>query len=67
MFYTYGVPEARSPGGEFFRAGRFEDLLRANRGGSARQICESTLRTLDEFQANERHDDVTILTLHRRR
>jgi serine phosphatase RsbU (regulator of sigma subunit) len=67
VLYTDGVPEARSPSGEFYREARFETLLAANATGTARNLCEAALADVARFQGDEAHDDVTLLVISRSR
>ncbi len=67
VLYTDGVSEARTADGEFFGVGRLEQLLGSAGGCGARDLCESTAREVDRFQAGELKDDVTVLALRRLR
>ena len=65
VMYTDGVPEARSPDGQFYGEDFFEALLRANAGTPAREICEMTINELNGFQAGKLSDDVTLMIFRR--
>lgn len=65
VLYTDGVPEARAPGGEFYREERFEALLSAMSPHSPRELCEQTLVEVLRFQNDDPHDDITMLVLAR--
>lgn len=65
VLYTDGVPDARSPDGEFFGEENFIDLLKICSGKTAREICEYTVDVLVGYQANKLKDDTTLLVLKR--
>jgi phosphoserine phosphatase RsbU/P len=65
VLYTDGVPEARAPGGAFFREDRFEDLLVAHSSRSPRGLCEDTLAEVLRYQNGDPHDDITLMVLSR--
>lgn len=65
VFYTDGVPEARSPGGEFYRAARFEAVLGTLGHETAQAICDRSMAEVAAFQNGAAHDDITLLVLGR--
>ncbi len=65
VLYTDGVSEARSPSGNFYGEKFFEDLLTANAGSSASEICDLAINELNGFQAGKLSDDITLLVLRR--
>ncbi|MBC7834902.1 MAG: SpoIIE family protein phosphatase [Phycisphaerales bacterium] len=65
VFYTDGVPDARSSAGEFYRMSRFEGILAACRGHAPREVCGRVLDDVGDFQRSEAADDITLLVLHR--
>jgi GAF domain-containing protein len=60
LMYTDGVTEARD-GVRFFGEGRVRRALR--RGGSAREITDRLLSSVERFSRSGIHDDVAILTV----
>lgn len=65
VLYTDGVTEATSRANELFGEERFEQLLSRNASASVSQLCEIVTKTIDEYQAHEQFDDITLLVLHR--
>ncbi len=59
-----GLTEARSPAGEFFGAGRLQELLRAGLRMEPRMLGEAIFREVELFSAGApRADDQTLLLL----
>jgi len=67
VLYTDGVTEARSEEGGFFGHSRLMRFLAKNGHRSADRLCGFLLRAVDEFQAQRRQDDATLLVFHRKR
>lgn len=67
VFFTDGVSEARSEGGEFYTEHRFELLLTTLGNETVRGVCEKTVAVLEEYQHGDPHDDLTVLVLGRNR
>ncbi len=65
ILYTDGIPDARSPDGQFFGEDNFIDLLKISTGKSVREICEYTVDVLMGYQGNSLKDDTTLLILKR--
>jgi len=65
VLYTDGVPDARSPDGQFFGEENFIDLLKICTGKTAREICEYTVDILIGYQGNILKDDMTLLVIKR--
>jgi serine phosphatase RsbU (regulator of sigma subunit) len=63
LFYTDGIVEARSPGGEAFGLDRFTDfIVRQEADGlSAPETLRRLVRALLEYQNSELQDDATVL------
>jgi sigma-B regulation protein RsbU (phosphoserine phosphatase) len=62
LFYTDGVPEARS-GTEFFGDERVQDLLGDCRGGKADNIARCLVDHALQFQGGLARDDIALLVL----
>ena len=61
LFYTDGITEARSPGGELFGMGRLDTVLRASQG-SAANLIDQTLAAVEAFTGGRPPtDDRTLL------
>jgi phosphoserine phosphatase RsbU/P len=61
---TDGVWEAADPKGKMFGKEPVYDAIRKNHNGSANEILEAILYTLDEFQAGaKKEDDVTLVVI----
>lgn len=65
LLYTDGFTEARSPEGEFYGPGRLKALLQASHESSTRELCETAVRDITQFQNSQLADDLTILALRR--
>lgn len=65
LLYTDGVTEARSPSGDFFGSERLAASVRSLSQRSASEICQSLVEEVLGFQAQQPHDDITILALNR--
>jgi PAS domain S-box-containing protein len=63
VFYTDGVTEARSPGGEFFSEQGLKALCTRCAGLSAEEIAEKVERGVMKFQRGELRDDIALLVL----
>jgi sigma-B regulation protein RsbU (phosphoserine phosphatase) len=66
VLFTDGVPEAENAEGEFFGDDRVRDLLGELTGESAEGLCGSISRRIDEYEAGNPHDDVTVLAFGRK-
>ncbi|HWR38160.1 MAG TPA: PP2C family protein-serine/threonine phosphatase [Patescibacteria group bacterium] len=63
LTYTDGVTEAQDTEEELFGNGRLETLLSSSRG-TAKRICETILKAVNDFSAgNEQSDDITLLAV----
>ena len=61
---TDGVWEAANPKGKMFGKEPIYDAIRKNHNGSANEILEAILYTLDKFQAGaKKEDDVTLVVI----
>lgn len=65
VLYTDGFPEARSPSGEFYGAGRIRNFLGMHAQSSPGVLCEAAVRELSQFQQGNLADDLTLLALRR--
>lgn len=65
VLFTDGVPDARCSNGSFYGSTRFEASLAECRNAQARSTCEELMNTLNRFQAEEPHDDITLVVLGR--
>ncbi|HIF50372.1 MAG TPA: HAMP domain-containing protein [Thiotrichaceae bacterium] len=65
VLYTDGIPEARSPGGEFYGDNAFTDLLSNYAGKQTKEICDHVINEITEYQAGELSDDITLMVLLR--
>lgn len=65
LFYTDGVPEARSPDGDFFGPERLVDLLARNLAGGlpTPETLRRVVRALLSHQQGQLTDDATLLLL----
>ena len=63
VFYTDGVTEARSPGGDFFGEERLCQLLAANADQHAADIARDLKNAVLEFQEGYPRDDLALLVL----
>jgi sigma-B regulation protein RsbU (phosphoserine phosphatase) len=67
LFYTDGVTDAKSIGGERFEDARLFEAIEAARGGSASEVVESIRGAVEQFQAGALPaDDITIVVIGRR-
>jgi hypothetical protein len=67
VFYTDGVTDARSAGGERFEDARLVDAIQAARTGSAGDVVDSIRASVERFQAGTLPaDDITIVAVGRR-
>ncbi len=64
--YTDGVTEAVAPDKTFFGRKRLEQYLRDSAGREMKTICTTLVSDLDNFQGENRFDDITILALKNR-
>ena len=68
VMYTDGVSEAMNASGEEFGTERLEEILRYNPPAGAAETNEKILQAIQDFTEGIRQsDDITCLTLHRRR
>jgi sigma-B regulation protein RsbU (phosphoserine phosphatase) len=67
VLYTDGVPEAEGPDEEFLGDERFRSLLRETAGESVQKLTEHVAAEVDAYQEGRRSDDVTLLTILRKR
>ena len=65
VLYTDGIPEARSPEGEFYGEERFARFLAGHAGLAPGELCGALVAEADRFQEEEPEDDLTILVLRR--
>ena len=67
VFYTDGVTDAVSAGGERFEDARLLEAIEAARGGSAGDVVDSIRGAVERFQAGTLPaDDITIVAVGRR-
>ena len=67
VLYTDGLPEARSPGGEYFGEKHFSTLLAANAGVPPEKLCNLVVNEVTAFQEGNLADDMTLLILKRKK
>jgi sigma-B regulation protein RsbU (phosphoserine phosphatase) len=67
ILYTDGLPEARSPRGEFFGDERVMAAVLAGIGEEPAALCRRISETTAVFQAGAFADDLTLLVVARRR
>ena len=65
LLYTDGFPEARSPAGEFYGMPRIKTFLQKNAQLNCLDLCEASIREIDNYQNQNLSDDVTLLALKR--
>ena len=66
LFYSDGVTESRSPGGEEYGVGRLARVVEAHRSSAPADMVAGCLRELRAFSAGQpRIDDVTMMALRR--
>ncbi len=63
VLFTDGVTEARNSGGEEFGEPKLLDLLKANRGRTARELQQEILTAVQAFSAGDLEDDATLLVI----
>jgi sigma-B regulation protein RsbU (phosphoserine phosphatase) len=66
VLFTDGVSEARDPRGEYFAPNNLLRCLQDLAGASAKRLCESLGRSVQEFVAGSPQDDATVVVLERR-
>lgn len=64
--FTDGLPEARSPKGDFYRDERLLELVAAHAAEDPAQFCASVVSRIEEFSGFHLSDDLTLLVLRRR-
>lgn len=64
--YTDGLPEARSPTGDFYRDERLLDLLAMQVDVAPADFCAAIVSRIEEFSGFHLSDDLTLLVLRRR-
>ncbi|MBF0528165.1 MAG: SpoIIE family protein phosphatase [Deltaproteobacteria bacterium] len=67
IFYTDGITEACTPDGQFFGEERLIALLSQFSPLDLEESCHRIIDLLDEFQAGEQFDDITIMMLRKNR
>lgn len=67
LFYTDGVTEAHTPGGELFGVDRLADLIgrHASDQVEPEEIARQIVRAILEYKADELADDATLVLLRR--
>jgi len=65
VIYTDGVTEAHSPDKELFGEKRFFEILKYEADKSPEELYDIIIKELNDFQAGENFDDVTLLILER--
>ncbi len=65
VFYTDGVNEAVSPGGEFYGTQKFIDHFLKDGDPAAREQAAAILKDVMDFQEDNQHDDITITVFKR--
>ncbi len=66
VLYTDGVTEAHSPEKELFGEERFFEILKREADKSPEELYDIIIKELNDFQAGENFDDVTLLILERK-
>lgn len=66
VLYTDGITEAVSSGNEEFGIERLCSLMEANSSSPIKDISETTIKTLSDFQGENQFDDITFLILRRK-
>jgi sigma-B regulation protein RsbU (phosphoserine phosphatase) len=66
VLFTDGVPEAENAEGEFFGDGRVRALVDELAGESVEGLCGGISRRIDQYEAGDPHDDVTVLAFGRK-
>ncbi|MCP4177279.1 MAG: SpoIIE family protein phosphatase [bacterium] len=65
VFFTDGIPDARSPEKEFYGETRFKELLVENRLKTPLEICDIVVNNVKKFENNVLYDDITLMTFKR--
>ncbi|MCK5852413.1 SpoIIE family protein phosphatase [bacterium] len=65
VLYTDGVTEAHSPDKELFGEERLFEILKREADKSPEELYDIIIKELNDFQAGENFDDVTLLILER--
>lgn len=65
LMFTDGVTEARSPQDTMLHDAGLVEALKARQSDDARELCDYIAQTVNEFQANNPIDDVTVVALRR--
>ena len=65
VLYTDGVTEAHSPEKELFGEKRFFEILKREGDKSPEELYNIIIKELNDFQAGENFDDITLLILER--
>jgi sigma-B regulation protein RsbU (phosphoserine phosphatase) len=65
FLYTDGVTEARTPDGGLFGDAALREALRDRASLAPDDLCRAVADVIDEFQAGQRRDDITLLVLRR--
>jgi phosphoserine phosphatase RsbU/P len=64
LLYTDGITEALDPTGDFFETERLYEVVRANRAGSARALCDRLLEAVAaHHNPAPQSDDVTMVAV----
>ena len=66
VFYTDGVTEAISPGGDFLGPDGLTRLLRQHATEPLDQLCTHLVADVMTFQGNNRQDDTTVMAFQRK-
>lgn len=65
LLFTDGLPEARSPSGEFYGEGRIRSFMEEHSQESPAELCNRLEKEICKFQKMNLADDLTILALKR--
>lgn len=65
LLYTDGVTEARAPSGSMLRNEGVELLIKKHQSEPVATLCNSFVQELNEYQAGQPADDVTLVALER--
>ncbi|MCC7118097.1 MAG: SpoIIE family protein phosphatase [Anaerolineales bacterium] len=64
VMYTDGMTDCRNPAGESFGLERIKNLLSGLTKGTAQQVCDTLLKTLQNYQNGAKQDDdVTLVAV----
>jgi sigma-B regulation protein RsbU (phosphoserine phosphatase) len=66
LLYTDGVTEARAPDGRMLRDAGVQELILRHGGEGVDLICRNLVQEVNQFQANQPADDITLMALRRR-